>query len=105
MQVEKHWSSNEVPKMTLEKLQMVATCNTTSFHKVKFLKWWNSSMPSRDARQFPAKLVSETYLGPFLNKIGWYAGVSAYFIACTNFDIAFKFGGDIIHKLFPAGRP
>jgi len=31
LQVEKHWSSNEVPKMTWEKFQMVATNNTTSY--------------------------------------------------------------------------
>ena len=41
--------------MTLEKLQMVATCNTTANHKIKFLKWWNSSTPSRDARRFPPR--------------------------------------------------
>ena len=62
--------------MTLEKLQMVATCNTTADHKIKFLKWWNSSTPSRDARRFPPRPVSETLLGPFLNRCVWYAGVS-----------------------------
>jgi len=78
MQVEKHWSANEVPEMTLEKLQMVATCNTTLAHKIKFLKWWNSSMPSRDARRFLPRAVSETLLGPFLNRCVWYAGVSLF---------------------------
>jgi len=38
-QVEKHYCANEVPEMTLEKLQMVATCNTSWQHKVKFLQW------------------------------------------------------------------
>ena len=61
--------------MTLEKLQMVATCNTTADHKIKFLKWWNSSTPSRDARHFPPRPVSESLLGPFLNRCVWYAGV------------------------------
>jgi hypothetical protein len=74
--VEKHWSANEVPEMTLEKLQMVATCNTSPFHKTKFLKWWNSSMLTRDAMRLPPRPVSETLLGPFLNKCVWYAGVS-----------------------------
>ena len=37
-QIEKHWSCNEVPKMTLEKLQMVAMCNTTGDYKIKFLE-------------------------------------------------------------------
>ena len=62
--------------MTLEKLQMVATCNTTADHKIKFLKWWNSSTPSRDARLFPPRPLLETLLGPFLNRCVWYAGVS-----------------------------
>ena len=62
--------------MTLEKLQMVATCNTMADHKIKFLKWWNSSTPSRDARRFPPRPVSETLLGPFLNRCVWYAGIS-----------------------------
>ena len=62
--------------MTLEKLQMVATCNTTVDHKIKFLKWWNSSTPSCDARRFPPRLVLETLLGPFLNRCVWYIWVS-----------------------------
>jgi hypothetical protein len=83
--VERHWSSNEVPEMTLEKLQMVATCNTIADHKVKFLKWWNSSLPSREARKFPPKPVSETHLGPFLNKCVWYAGVSTLVSKVSEF--------------------
>jgi len=35
--VERYWSSNEVLEMTLEKLEMEATCNTTPYHKTKFL--------------------------------------------------------------------
>ena len=55
---------------------MVATCNIMADHKIKFLKWWNSSTPSRDARRFPPRPVSETLLGPFLNRCVWYAKVS-----------------------------
>ena len=62
--------------MTLEKLQMVAMWNTTADHKIKFLKWWNSSTPSRDARRFPPRSVSKTLLGPFLNRCVWYTMVS-----------------------------
>jgi len=75
-QVEKHWSAKEVLEMTLEKLLMVATCNTTHFDKIKFLKWWNSSIPSRDARYFPPRPVAESLLGLFLNRCVWYVGVS-----------------------------
>lgn len=80
LQVERHWSTNEFAEMTLEKLQMVATCNVTAAHKTKFLQWWNSSAPSREARKFPPKPVSENLLGPFLNKCCWYAGVSEWLL-------------------------
>ena len=79
VQVEKHWSANEVPEMTLEKLQMVATCNTSPFHKTKVLKWWNSSIGSCDARWLPPKHISKTLLGPFLNRCVWYTRVSVSF--------------------------
>jgi len=85
VQIERHYYNNEVPEMTLEKLQLIATCNTTSHHKTKFLKWWNFSVPSRDTRKFLAKPVSETHLGPFLNKCIWYAGVSDICIKQYNF--------------------
>ena len=62
--------------MTLEKLQMVATCNTMADHKMKFLKWWNSSTPSRNTRRFPPTPMSESLLGPFLNHCVWYIGIS-----------------------------
>jgi len=75
MQIEKHWTTNEILEMTLEKLQMIATCNTSAQQKIKFMKWWNSSTPSREARKFPPKPVSEEKLGPFLNKCVWWAGV------------------------------
>lgn len=67
-QIEKHWMTNEVLEMTLEKLQMIATCNTSPLQKTKLLKKWNSSMPSPEARRFPPRPISEEKLLPFLNK-------------------------------------
>ena len=64
-----------MPEMTLEKLQMVATCNMPNMQKMKILKWWNSSAPSREARKFPQKPISENLLPLFLAKCVWYAGV------------------------------
>ena len=62
-----------MPEMTLEKLQMVATCNMPSAQKTKILKWWNSSTPSREARKFPQKPVSENLLPLFLRLVHvWY---------------------------------
>ena len=63
-----------MPEMTLEKLQMVATCNMPSTQKMKILKWWNSSASSREARKFPQKPVSENLLLFLLAKCVWYAG-------------------------------
>jgi len=62
--------------MTLDKLQMIATCNVKSEHKVKWLCWWNSSIQTREARHFPMKLVAENDLKAFLVKACWYSGVS-----------------------------
>ena len=44
-----------MPEMTLEKLQMVATCNMPGAQKTRILKWWNSSAPSRKARKVPTE--------------------------------------------------
>ena len=64
-----------MPEMTLEKLQMVATCSMPGAQKTKILRWWNSSAPSREARKFPPKPVSENSLPLFFAKCVWYAGV------------------------------
>jgi len=76
LQVKKHWTSNDVLEMTLEKLQMIAMCNVTAQQKIKFLNWWNSSTPSRKARKFSMKPISEEKLDPFLNKCVWWVRVS-----------------------------
>ena len=68
-----------MPEMTLEKLQMVATCSMPGVQKTKILKWWNSSAPSREARKFLQKPVSENSLPLFLAKCVWYAGVRDLF--------------------------
>jgi hypothetical protein len=62
--------------MTLEKLQLIATCNVSKEHKVKWLTWWNSSVQTREARRFPLKPAGEVELKSFLAKACWYSGVS-----------------------------
>jgi len=76
-QIESHWSSNISPEMTLEKLQLIATCNVSKEHKVKWLVWWNSSIQTREARRFPLKPMGETELKSFLAKACFYVGVCA----------------------------
>ena len=73
-----------MPEMTLEKLQMVATCNMPGALKAKILKWWNSFAPSREARKFPQKPVSKNLLPQFLAKCVWYAGVRQLFFLYTG---------------------
>jgi len=85
-QIERHWTLNDVPEMTFEKLQMIATCNSPSHQKIKLLKWWNSSMPSREARKFPPKPVSEDKLGPLFNKCVWWSRISCN----VNLDISIE---------------
>ena len=58
---------------------MVATCSMPGAQKTKILKWWNSSAPSREARKFPPKPISENSLPLFLAKCVWYAGVRDLF--------------------------
>jgi len=43
-------------------------------------------IPSRKAKKFLAKLISKTYLRPFLNNCVWYAGVSALAKSFTTLD-------------------
>jgi hypothetical protein len=52
LQITKHWSNNEKPEMTLEKLQLVATTVAAPPHKVRWLQNWNSSSLSREALHF-----------------------------------------------------
>jgi hypothetical protein len=73
--VEEHWVHNEVPEMTLEKLQLLATSTMSTPHKVKVVKWWNLSGSSREALKFPVPPVSEDKFTIFLGKIVWWAAV------------------------------
>lgn len=77
-QIERHWSLYATPELTLEKLQLIATSNASPSYKVKWLKWMNSSGPTREARRFPARPVNEEKLTYFLAKACWYAGVCSH---------------------------
>jgi len=72
LKIEKHWMSNNVPEMTLEKLQMIATCNTLSQQKINLLKWWNSPMPFREARKFPMHVAEYNPTGNRLKRHDMY---------------------------------
>jgi len=75
MQIERHWSHNAVPELTLEKLQLIATIAVDPRHKVKWLKWMNDNTHTREAWRFPPRPVNEEKLGIFLAKAAYYAGL------------------------------
>jgi len=54
---------------------MIATCNVNSEKKMKWLKWWNSSTQTWEARRFPLNPVGENELKLFLAKACWYSEV------------------------------
>ena len=66
---------NSTPELTLEKLQLIATSNVAPVHKVKWIKFFNSSVATREAVRFPPKPMNEEKLGIFLVKACWWAGV------------------------------
>jgi hypothetical protein len=69
-------------ELTLEKLQLIATTSVPPHHKNRWIKWWNSSVPTREAVRFPLKPVNEDRLNSFLVRAAWWAGVSD----CTCYD-------------------
>jgi hypothetical protein len=52
-------SNNEKPEMSLEKLQLIATASASSLFKVRWLRFWNLGLHSRQAVHFPSKGFSE----------------------------------------------
>jgi hypothetical protein len=78
LQITKHWSNNEKPEMTLEKLQLVATAVATPPHKVRWLQNWNSSSLTRVAFHFPTKGFVDKELEAWLNRASFWAGVRDY---------------------------
>jgi hypothetical protein len=80
IQITRHWSNNEKPEMTLEKLQSISTASAAPHFKVRWLEFWNSSLHSRQAVHFPAKGVTERDLDAWLNKACFWAGVCNQFL-------------------------
>jgi hypothetical protein len=62
--------------MSLEKLQLIATASASSPFKVRWLRFWNLGLDSRQAVHFPSKGFSERDLESWLNKASFWAGVS-----------------------------
>ena len=54
-QITKHWSNNEKPEMTLDRLQLIAIALAPHQHKVRWLSFWNAGTYTREALHFLAK--------------------------------------------------
>jgi hypothetical protein len=80
IQITRHWSNNEKPEMTLEKLQSISTASAAPHFKIRWLEFWNSSLHSRQAVHFPAKGVTERDLDAWLNKACFWVGVCNQFL-------------------------
>jgi hypothetical protein len=78
MQITKHWSNNEKPEMTLDRLQLIATAVAPHHHKARWLSFWNSGTHTREALHFPAKGFKTEELESWLNKASFWAWVRYY---------------------------
>jgi hypothetical protein len=76
MMIIKHWSNNNKSKMTLEKLQYITTTMVSPSFKARWLKWWNSSVHTREALYFLPKGFTVKDLEPWLNKVSFWTRVS-----------------------------
>jgi len=75
MQIERHWSHNAIPELTLKKLQLIAIAAIDPRHKVKWMQWMNASSQTGEALRFPPRPVNEDKLLIFVAKAAYYAGV------------------------------
>jgi hypothetical protein len=62
--------------MMLNKLPLIATATIGATFKVRWLRWWNLSSMTQDAKHFPPRLVSDKELESRLNKASFYPGMS-----------------------------
>jgi len=87
VQIERHWNLFASPKLTLEKLQMIATSNASPEYKIMWFRWMNASVPIREAHRFLTQLVNEDKLLVFLAKACWYASWGMNFTLTLSYNI------------------
>jgi arginine exporter protein ArgO len=78
LQITKHWSKNEKPEMSLDRLQLIATAMAPHHHKARWLSFWNSGTHTGEALYFPAKGFKTEELEAWLNKASFWTGVRYY---------------------------
>jgi hypothetical protein len=78
--------------MMLNKLPLIATATIGATFKVRWLRWWNLSSMTQDAKHFPPRLVSDKELESRLNKASFYPGMSFRILeAFVNFAFLIEF--------------
>ena len=69
LQIDRLFSENLRPDMTIEKLQKVASTPVDAATKAQWLRWWNSTTLERSKNHFPtAVLLREKVLDDWLHK-------------------------------------
>ena len=75
VQINRHFSENAKPEMTIEKLQKIATSQVEPKYKARWLRWWNSSSSGRQSYRFPLAGAGEFIWDTWLNKATFWAEV------------------------------
>ena len=72
-QIAKHWSTNLVPEMTTEKLQLLASSCIPASEKENILQIWNESKEIRLVHRFSIGPFNDNVFNLYLHKhVFWY---------------------------------
>ena len=78
-------------ELTLDKLQMIATTAGPPHHELRWLKWWNSFVHTREAVRFPLKPVNDERLNSFIVRAAGGRGELFYKLSFRLFTIFLYF--------------
>ena len=85
MQINKHWTSNSKPELTLEKLLKIATTRVPDQFKARWLKWWNSSSMSRVSLHLTSNDTKDSELDALLSKTSFWAQVLLFSLTINKY--------------------
>ena len=91
-QIAKHWSTNLVPKMTIEKLQSLASSCIPALEKENILQIWNESKEIRLVHRFPVGPFNDNVFNLYLQKhVFWYQlKMASIFLLAVLLKVALK---------------
>ena len=85
MQINKHWTSNSKPELTLEMLQKIATTCVPGQFKARWLKWWNSSSMSQISLHLISNDTKDFELDAWLSKTSFWTQVFLFLLTINNY--------------------